>query len=215
MNTVLIITLCIILVNYISFPIPKPIQSIDKLPFSLNNPIDTLLIQLSNCINPLLYALRITPNTITLFSFLFILLSMKYLYHDNYAMFCVFYALSYWFDCIDGNYARTYGLTSNIGDWLDHITDITGFIGVIVIVCIKYTIPISYIILFVVTFFLLLWFTGCQEKYSNFEHSDSLQGLQSLCTGDPRTTLPYLRWFGFATFNIIILIMIYCLHKKK
>lgn len=214
-NIVIYVIICILILNYISFPVSNPIKQKYKLPPSFNNPIDNILVEISNCVNPLLYTLRITPNTITIFSFLFVLLSMKYLYNDNYWMFCIFYILSYWFDCIDGNYARTYGLTSKLGDWLDHMTDIFGFLGILIIVVLKYSIPCVSMCIFFISLFLLIIFVGCQEKYSNFDHSDSLYFLQRMCPGDPGSKLKVLRFNGFATFQIITVILIYFLQKKS
>lgn len=40
------------------------------------------------------------------------------------AAFCGLYVLSYVFDCIDGQYARLYGMTTDFGDMYDHISDV-------------------------------------------------------------------------------------------
>ena len=42
--------------------------------------------------------------------------------------------MSYFFDCADGLYARTYNMTTQFGDIYDHSTDVIVFFGIAITV---------------------------------------------------------------------------------
>lgn len=44
-----------------------------------------------------------------------------YIYVEKYKIGTILYYIGYFFDCMDGNYARTYKMTSDFGDKYDHI----------------------------------------------------------------------------------------------
>lgn len=70
---------------------------------------------------------NITPNMITLVSFLFGLLSSLNLYFDYYTLSGICFITNYIIDCIDGPLARYSNKTSKFGDIYDHFTDILTF----------------------------------------------------------------------------------------
>ena len=45
---------------------------------------------------------------------------LKYIYVEQFQIGAILYYIGYFFDCMDGNYARTYKMTSNFGDKYDH-----------------------------------------------------------------------------------------------
>ena len=44
--------------------------------------------------------------------------------NNNYILACIYYFISYFFDVLDGIYAREYNMVSEFGDYYDHIKDI-------------------------------------------------------------------------------------------
>ena len=89
-----------------------------------NNPIDTILYDIADLLSPFFKKLNFTPNMFTTFSFLTGLLSAYYYYLKKYNLTAIFYILSYWFDTIDGHFARKYNMQTRFGDYYDHVTDI-------------------------------------------------------------------------------------------
>ena len=70
-----------------------------------------------------LHTLGFTPNMLTTVGNILRAISVYYLYKNQKNKFAVFYMLGYFFDCLDGHYARTYGMETTFGDYYDHISD--------------------------------------------------------------------------------------------
>ena len=109
---------------------------------------------------------------------------------------------------------------SKFGDYYDHIKDVTVFIGILIVIFLKYR--CSPITIFISTIFLVLGFfamnmhLGCQEKiYSKTkcDESPSLDKLKNVCPGDPENSIKYLRYFGTGTYNLLFIIIVFILHK--
>ena len=95
----------------------------DKYIQEFNNPLDNFYLNIIEKINPILYKLNFTPNIITTISFILGLLTAYFIYRECYISAGISYFFSYFFDCVDGNFARKYNMTSKFGDYYDHITD--------------------------------------------------------------------------------------------
>ena len=52
--------------------------------------------------------------------------------------------LSYFFDCMDGNFARTYKMQTKFGDYYDHIKDVIIMLIFALILFIYKDIPLNY-----------------------------------------------------------------------
>ena len=89
-----------------------------------------ILRRISHLIAPLLAVLGFSANFVT-FSGVFLLISIPFLYsHYEVDIFyiCLFFPLWYLLDCLDGDLARIYNLSSDQGelyDWLSGILAIT------------------------------------------------------------------------------------------
>jgi len=69
---------------------------------------------------------RITPNQITLFSFILGLVSCGFFAFTSYPTIvigAVLVYLSYIFEIVDGNIARKKGISSRLGEWYDKVAD--------------------------------------------------------------------------------------------
>lgn len=82
--------------------------------------------------------LRLTPNLVTGLSFLFTLLALFLLWRGHLAGFALASLASYYFDDLDGAMARRYKLTSDVGELLDHLSDLAYFLGVLAILAVRY-----------------------------------------------------------------------------
>lgn len=108
----------------------------NKLVSTEENPLDVALYGVTGSLLPLFYDTGHTANDITTYSFVCGLLAVCALWQDHLAWFAGLFALSYAFDCMDGQLARAYNMTSEFGDVYDHVTDILVYVllGVTVLV---------------------------------------------------------------------------------
>jgi hypothetical protein len=187
-----------------------------KLPHKYSNPIDNILYDLADRISPFFYKTGHTPNVITTYSFIFGLASVYYLSKGNIIYFSWLFAISYFFDCCDGFYARKYKMTSKFGDLYDHYTDIAIGFMILYLVFKKYNKNITpqLILLFIIFTVMLMVYTGCQQKIynPNLNTSESLDACKQLC-GDPRK-IKWVRYFGYGTYMSFLIISINYLHCK-
>lgn len=131
----------------------------------------------------------------------------------------MFHHVSYIFDCMDGQMARRFHMMSTVGDYYDHITDVTGEIALLVVIWYKYksVLTVWEVLLYVVVALSLMHSVACyQKKYRNAKveedgrtAEESLDQLNALCIGDVRWT-KYMgcgTWTWFTTFLVIWLHM--------
>jgi len=187
-----------------------------KIECNCENPLDNILINI--CEYTCLYAnkYKFTPNILTTISLIFCGISSVLLLNSYYYLAAFFYLISYYFDCMDGHYARKYNMVTKKGDYYDHFADIT---KVILILYILYSIDskkffkiIPFIILFMFLSFIHL---GCQELYYDKLESHTLNIFKNLCPVYDQNnktsiinTLKITRYFGTGTFTICLMLAI-------
>jgi phosphatidylglycerophosphate synthase len=162
-----------------------------KINDDLENPIDLFFVNLTTKLNPYYKALYFTPNILTTLSIITTIYGL-YLHNNTYHILGgLFYFIGYYFDCADGNFARTYKMTSEFGDYYDHITDFLKY-GAFIYLLYCYNLPKNTII-FITSFVLLfiissVLFLGCQEKIytknNNNKGSSFLKFTTKLCKND-------------------------------
>jgi phosphatidylglycerophosphate synthase len=96
-----------------------------KLPEYYDDPVDLLYLSYSEKLNPYFKQLGFTPNGITTLSFIFGLITVWLYYKQQYILAGLSYIVSYFFDVMDGNFARTYKMTSQFGSLYDSVSDVT------------------------------------------------------------------------------------------
>jgi len=191
-----------------------------KIERKYENPIDNVLLDIIEAVSPTFYKLGFNANGITTLSLIFGLLSIFFLYKGSIYLFMISYSISYFFDCMDGYFARRYKFVSKFGDYYDHIKDVTVFIGILIVIFLKYRCsPITLIIgtiVLVVFSIIMNMYLGCQEKiYSKTkcDESPSLDKLKNICPGDPENSIKYLRYFGTGTYAVLFIITVFIVHK--
>ena len=95
-----------------------------KIKSEFENPFDNILIDLSDIISPYFHKMNFTPNGITTLSLITGLLSCYFLHKNKPFLSVSLLFLPYFFDCLDGFYARKYNMVSKFGDYYDHVKDI-------------------------------------------------------------------------------------------
>ena len=88
------------------------------------NKFDNILINISEKIAPVFKKLNFTPNDITSLSNISMCITILLLLQLKYYWACLFLILSYFFDCLDGSFARTYNQVTDFGDKYDHYSDV-------------------------------------------------------------------------------------------
>ncbi len=103
---------------------------------------------------------EIKPNTITLFSFIFRLISALFFVQGQYIFLvigAIIFEISYGLDCVDGSVARLKNLTSNVGAFFDHITDTLGICINLFALALGNNILLSPVVLVTVSLYLFIY----------------------------------------------------------
>lgn len=185
-----------------------------KIPAHLDNPFDNVFIAIANTIQPAFHTLGFTANGITILSGIFSLAAVYCLWRGWYGWCALMYLVGYFFDVMDGYYARTYKMVSNYGDMLDHVKDWIAHVLFYVILLMSPRIAIVWKVWFIGIAIVFAVTTsvqmGCQEVYyskkKQTNESPTLSVLQKLCTKDEEEKLMMLRWVGLGTYNVLIVI---------
>ncbi len=191
-----------------------------KIPSHLEHPLDNIFISLSDTLTEPFHKFNLTPNHITFISMIFGLLSVYGLYKDNIIMFISCYIISYFFDCMDGYYARKYNMVTKFGDYFDHIKDNVIVFLLLIVVYIKYgkyMDKYTYLIILVIIILSALGTTmylGCQQKYYNSSNTESISLFSKLCVGDSEKMLNIFKWCGCVNLVIVFTLVIFVLYIK-
>ena len=189
-----------------------------KIPRDLDNPIDNILIDIAEWMNPYFKRLHFTPNMITTLSLIFGIVFNIAFYKNYYIFAAVSILISYYFDCMDGNYARTYDMQSRFGDFYDHVKDWTIFIIFIFILFTKTT-SINFKLICIFVLIILCFFTiihvGCTEEYirKNRKNIVNSVALDSISFCPNMETMRLTKYFACGSFNIAIAVIV-LLHYK-
>lgn len=173
-------------------------------------PIDNLMNSGANRISPTFKKLGFTPNQITTLSLIFGLLAILALWKKCLVAFLLLYIISYFFDCMDGTYARRYHMTSEIGDWYDHVKDVVVGILIIIVLVLRFScrgyIWVMCAGIMAVFSALLGVFIGCQASIHKDGSSTNL--LKKLCPKNKEGTIRILRYFGTGIWTIAMFVCV-------
>lgn len=141
-----------------------------------------------------------TPNIITTYAVVFKLFMCLSLWYGHIASFLWTSILAYVFDCMDGQYARRYRMTSVVGDpagnptthyrpavdWYDHVTDVGAWLCILCILWVKYrrTVTKWHVVLAAATLGTMIASVGCVQQASqayNDNKPEMLDGLSKVC----------------------------------
>lgn len=184
---------------------------------NVENPIDSNLVKICEKIAPTLRKNKsLTPNMITTLGLLIGLLTIYFLYREEYLISFILFWITYFFDCLDGYYARRYDMVTDFGDYYDHFRDIFITITIVIIIYLKLhnraEKNIFAIVLIVSTIFMLSHF-GCQELNTSVDGSnDCLKIFSPLIKHKEYIT--YTKYVGCGTFILILSLFILYLYVK-
>ena len=186
----------------------------NKLPHYYDDPVDIFYKRYIDIINPHFKAANMTPNMITTISLAFGLLACYLYYKSYYVSAGLAYIASYFFDTMDGYFARIYNMGSVFGSYYDSISD---NLVILLLFIIFYNKPnISWQTKLAIVFTLVMYGVGtsyhmsCQEKYvkkTNEKHvSDGLAFLDKIKCSDSED-MRYSRFFGTGMVTLIIAVI--------
>ncbi len=198
-----------------------------KLPDELTNPIDVTLRDFGELFFPTFRRLGFTANTLTSIGRLFDIAGLYLLYQWNVPGYAISTSIAYFFDVIDGAYARKYDMVSDFGDKLDHYGDNIMFSILVIIVywrMFKY-LDMRYIVgtsvIFAIIVKLLYTHVGCKEIYYTHQtgiKTGTLDNTTDFCPSKDddmsaveRDLLIY-RYFGGGTANIFKILIVWYIH---
>lgn len=187
-------------------------RKIDK---NYENPIDNILIDIAESLCPYFRKYNYTPNDLTTISLITGILSIFYLYNNLYLESIIYLFLSYFFDIMDGNYARKYNMETHFGDMYDHIKDIIVNVCIFILIIYKTykinkNVMIIFLIIIFIFFVLMNLHLGCQEMiYDNKYNNNFLHINRVLCV--KKENIIYTKYVGCGTFYLVIFILIYSL----
>jgi phosphatidylglycerophosphate synthase len=194
-----------------------PIATIgNKLPPEYDDPVDLFFKKIIDVINPFFKNWGFTPNMITTISLLFGLLACYLYYKQNYILSSFSFMTSYFFDVMDGYYARIYNMKSKFGAYYDIISDYFVYIIALYLFIVNKHInnnfkSISLVIIFSI-YILTIFHFSCQEKYTSKEYaSETLKFLHFLPIHNYEI-MRYTRYFGSGGLIFLISLGIFS-HK--
>lgn len=184
-------------------------MSANKLPDELQDPVDTTILRYTQRVLPYLKNTNHTPNDVTTYSFICGLLSVLLLYNGCITAFCILFALSYVFDCMDGQMARKYDMVTKDGDAYDHATDWIVYILLLLVMYNRYKNTTGRFWVLTVLIVALVGtcvYTGCQQVYTKQNGVHATRELQDIFI--PLAVpngIHVARYTGFGCLMLIVL----------
>lgn len=182
------------------------------------NPIDNYIIDLCDKLLPLFKKHNWTPNQITTLSNISSAIGLYCMYLGYAIPFFIFMMLGYFFDCLDGHYARSYNMCTLFGDYYDHLSDLVGHIlfGYLFIAKFGWLVSLDcfqgvfWAFICVAMISLTAVHIGCQEKIHEKtscgdHHSHSLSWLKYITCGENH--IQWTRFFGMGSLVMFFFVL--------
>ena len=191
-----------------------------KIPEKLENPVDNFIYYFVEKIAPIFYKLGFTPNMVTTLGNICTIISIYFFIKQQYYYSALFFFFSYFFDCLDGYIARSYNMTSQFGDFYDHISDMLKMLSFLILfITINHKLALICIPIILIGFILCFIHLANQEiYYGKPESSKTLQVMSPLTNAktkqDAYNNMMYSRYFGCGT-NILLITIMIAIYKKR
>lgn len=157
-----------------------------KLPKKLDSPIDDIFLQLVENTEEIFKRYDFTPNMITIISIGVYFCALFAWLYGEMVLFFFFYWVAFYFDCLDGFYARKYNQVTILGDYLDHVKDtIITLLTVAYIVYKLFFLNYLYLILFLMITYISSINVSSTEKYLFMKDKSNSQSLAFMMAYNP------------------------------
>jgi phosphatidylglycerophosphate synthase len=190
-------------------------KSGNKLPSHYDDPVDIFYKKYIDVINPYFKDAGMTPNMITTISLLFGLLTCYLYYKSHYVLAGLSYVVSYFFDVMDGHFARIYDMGSVFGSYYDSISD--NAIALLLLILFYTNKNISFVSKMVIFSIVAIYGIGtayhmsCQEKYVKKTNEKNVSVGLAFLDGikcHNLENMKYTRFFGTGVTTLVISIII-------
>ena len=189
---------------------------VNKIANQNENFFDIFLYKIIDSHIDIYHKLQFTPNIITTFALITGYLSAYFITREQFTTAGLLYLLSYYFDCVDGKFARKYNMVSVFGDYYDHFSDITKFILILIALYINNKLKFKkYILIIIILSILMCYHLGCQQTLYNNRVAESptldiLKASNESCTKN----IHHTKYFGCGTFNLIFTLILIFWNKN-
>ena len=190
-----------------------------KIKKKFENPIDNILIDIADYLCPYFKILNFTPNHITGLSLIFGVISIYNFYNKKFKYASIYFFISYFFDIMDGHYARKYKQVTKNGDLFDHIKDIIVYISLVVLFFKFNKYKNIHLIIICIIWISILYCTlthlGHQEKIYNTNESESLSFLKDIVKNkNSSTEICKTKFCGNGSLILYTCLIIYFIPNK-
>lgn len=187
-----------------------------KIPEHLDDVVDNALFKIVYVIHPAFKTMGFTANGITILSAIVQTTGVYAIYHSHFALGGILYFVGYFFDVMDGWYARKYKMVSSYGDKLDHYSDI--IVHVLLYACVTFhpvftlQVKAMWYAMALTFLFLSSLHLACKDElyYKGKLTGTTLDILRPLCKYVNNDMMQYLRWVGTGTLNLMVMMFFVC-----
>jgi len=187
-----------------------------KIPAEYESPFDDFALNICDNagILELFHDWRFTPNHITTIGNIFRALSLFWLFRGQKTLFFLGAVAGFFFDCFDGHYARKYNMSTNFGDFYDHISDTVYHVILLYLLFtssgfrnLSENGQLGVILLLVLVAYGFFMHMGCQEQFfkcnANLDNcSSTLKPFKQLCPD--ASWIVWTKYLGTGTFVVIV-----------
>lgn len=193
---------------------PAPQVECRKLSSDVECPLDYLMVSSAIPFFDVWRSFGVTANHLTLIGGVIQTLACFFLWRRYTFLAGVLWLFGYYFDAIDGSYARYHHLCSPYGDLLDHLRDWICAAMMLVVLYFRYSLKLFDYLFLAMTFLLATIYMGAQEQYlislkPHIQTSEILTVVASLISFfnlQLEETIHWLRWVGAAHMNLAVAI---------
>ena len=185
-------------------------MSSNKIPYEYENIIDLNIMKFIDTHIHIYKKLNLTPNKLTLMALITALLTVYLIYKKQYKYAAFMFLLSYYFDIVDGKFARKYNMVTKFGDYFDHFVDFFKLLLLLIFLYkdnptkFKNIIPLITFIILISGFHILI-----QETLFENEENKTIVGLIKFNKKFAENNLYLIKYFGCGTTNVLIALIIF------
>jgi phosphatidylglycerophosphate synthase len=183
----------------------------NKVPDKYENFFDLLILNFIDTHIDKYKQLNFTPNKLTFMAFITGLLAAYLIYKKQYKYAAFMFLLSYYFDLVDGKFARKYNMVTKMGDYLDHGSDYIKTILLFVALYyddtnkFKRLIPLFLLFLLLIVFGAFIQETLFQKDKSIISKIAEFKFSEKFAINN----ISLLKYIGFGTGHLLLAIIIF------
>jgi hypothetical protein len=194
---------------------------VNKLNDQYENIFDIYIIKFIDSHIHIYKQLGFTPNMVTTLSLVTGIISAYMVHKKNYKLAGILFFIAYYFDCVDGKFARKYNMVTKIGDYYDHISDIIKFVLIMYVLYKDNTTRFKTFGLIIILLMILCFYhLGCQEGVYNTYNNIKVTESPSLDILKPNKESSLIninntKYFGCGTLFVVMSLIIFFWNNLK